>query len=123
RRDQDAAGRGGEDDSGLDRVVAADLLEVHGDDERCAEQQEPLDVLRHKRKVARSVPEEPRRKQRLLTGPLLATDEEEEREQEHRSEREERHRQRVPRAELKNPYYDEEHADRREDGADGIERT
>jgi len=33
RRDQDAERRSGEDHAGLDRVVAADRLEEHGDDE------------------------------------------------------------------------------------------
>ena len=54
RGDQDAERRGGEDDAGLDRAVAANHLQEDGDDERRAHQQQPLDVLGDEREVARS---------------------------------------------------------------------
>src|SRR6187402_1567009 len=44
RRDQDADGRRGEHDAGLDGVVTANGLQEDGDDERDTHQQQPLDV-------------------------------------------------------------------------------
>ena len=69
-RGEDAERRGGEDDAGLDRAVAAHLLQEDGDDERRPHQHQPLDVLRDEREVARPVLEEPGREQRLLPGAL-----------------------------------------------------
>ena len=52
--------RRGEDDAGLDRVVAANLLQEDGDDERDAHEQQPLDVLGDQPEVGGAVPEQRR---------------------------------------------------------------
>ena len=124
RRDQHADRRRGEDDPGLDRVVAADGLQEDGDDERDAHQQQPLDVLGHQPEVRRAVLEQPGRQQRLLARALASADVEEEPEQERGAD--------APAAPpsaaevavgLQDPEHDEEHADRRQDRADRVERS
>ena len=55
RRHQDAAGRRGEDHARLDRVVAANNLEVCRDDERSSDEQQPLHVLRDEAEVRGAV--------------------------------------------------------------------
>ena len=82
---EDAERRRGEDDARLDRAVAANLLQVDRDDERRAQEHQPLDVLRDEREVARPVLEEPGGEQRLLPRSLPGADEEEERQQEDRA--------------------------------------
>ena len=124
RGDQDARGRRGEDHSGLDRVVAADLLEEDGDDERDPHQQQPLDVLGDQAEVGRAVPEQPEREQRLPARRARA--------------RGCRGRTRpgsaAPTARntaisdefvvgLQDAEHDEEHADRRQDRSDHVERA
>ena len=121
RRGQDAERRCSEDDARLDRAVPADLLQEDGDDERRAQEDQPLDVLRDERQVARPVLEQAGREQRLLPRPLPGADEEEERQQEERADHEEDRQQAVVAAGLKDPEHDAEHAGPREDRADGVE--
>ena len=120
---EDAERRCGEDDARLDRAVAANLLQVDGDDERRPQEHQPLDVLRDEREVARPVLEQPRGEQCLLSGPLAGADEEEERQHEGRSDHQEDRHQGVVGAGLKDPDDDAEHADRRQDRPDRVERT
>ena len=72
RRCKDTQRRGGEDDAGLDRVVAADRLQEHGNDEGRPHQQQPLDVLRDEPEVRDSVLEQPGGQQRFFAGSLAA---------------------------------------------------
>ena len=122
-RGEDAERRRGEDDARLDRAVAANLLQVDGDDERRPQEHQPLDVLRDEREVARPVLEQPGGEQRLLPGPLAGADEEEERQQEERADHEEDRHEGVVAAGLKDPEDDAEHADRRQDRPDRVERA
>ena len=55
-----------EDETGLDGVVAPDLLQEDRDDERRPQQEQPLDVLRHEGEVAHAVLEELTREQRRV---------------------------------------------------------
>ena len=57
-RDQESDGGGGEDDAGLDGVVAAHDLQVGGDHERHAHQQQPLGVLGDESEVGGPIAEE-----------------------------------------------------------------
>ena len=61
----------GEDDAGLDRVVAAHDLQVGRDHERHAHEQQPLGVLGDQPEVGGAVAEQAGRQQRLLAGALL----------------------------------------------------
>jgi hypothetical protein len=76
--DQDADGRRGEDDAGLDGVVAANGLEEDRDHEGGPQQQQPLDVLGDQAEVGGAVAEQPGGQQRFLPGPLPGPDVEEE---------------------------------------------
>ncbi|WP_350247019.1 glycoside hydrolase family 15 protein [Rhodococcus sp. D-6] len=65
-----AGGGGGEDDAGLDRVVAADHLQECRDDERDTHQQQPLDVLGDEREIRRAIAEQAGRRQWHSAGPF-----------------------------------------------------
>ena len=78
RGQQDAAGGGGEDHAGLDGVVAPDDLQVGGDDEGGAHEQEPLHVLGDQPEVRRAVAEQSGRQQGLLVPAFAGADVEEE---------------------------------------------
>jgi hypothetical protein len=113
-RNQDAEGGRREDDARLDGVVPADGLQVDGDDERRAHENEPLRVLRDKAEIGRAVLEQSGGEQRFLTGSLSRADVERERGEEGGSDREEhRHEQDVA-VGLQDPQDDEEHADSRQ---------
>ena len=84
-------------------------------------QQQPLDVLRDEREVARAVLEQPGGQQRLLARPLAGADVEEEPDQEERADDEEDHEQRVVGPGLEDPEHEAEHADPGEDRPDRVE--
>ncbi len=83
--EQDADRRRGEDHACLDRVVAADDLQVGGDGERDPEKDQPLDVLRDEAEVGDAVAEQARREQRLLACGLLRAHGQEEPDQHQRA--------------------------------------
>src|SRR4029453_11236945 len=119
--DQDADRRRGEDDAGLDGVVAANGLEVDRDDERGPQQHQPLDVLGDKTEVGGAVAEQPGGQQRFFPGPLQGANPEEEPEQQGGSQgQEDRHQQAVA-AGLEDPEDHEQHAEGRKDRPDGVE--
>jgi hypothetical protein len=65
RRDQQADRRCGDDQAGLDRVVAAHDLQVSRNDERDPDEHEPPDVLRDQTEVGGAVAEQGGRQQHL----------------------------------------------------------
>ena len=123
RRDQDADGGRGEDDASLDRVVAANLLEEDGDGKRDAHEQQPLDVLGDEPEVRRVVLEQERGQQGFLAGSLASARVEKEPDEKRGSGRQQRRHQREVAVGLQNPEHDEEHADRRQDRSEPVERT
>ncbi len=72
---------GCEDQPRFDGAIATNGLQKDRDDEEASLQDEPLDVLCHQPKVRRTIAEQPARQKRLLSGPLLGSDVEEEPEQ------------------------------------------
>ena len=79
------------------------------------------DVLCDEGQIGDAVPEQPRREERLLSRPLLCADVEEEADQERDSDAQNTREEHVVGAGLQDPEDQEEHADRRQDRADGVE--
>jgi hypothetical protein len=121
RGDQDAGRRGGEDQTGFDRVVSAYDLEIHRYDKRDTHQDQPLDVLRAQGEVRGSVLEQAHAQQRLGPPAFERADVPEEPERQTGGEHGEHRNEQPVHADLKNRDHEEEHPGRRERGAGNVE--
>jgi hypothetical protein len=99
------------------------LLQVDGDDERCPHHDQPLEVLGDQREVADPVSKQTGREQRFPAGAFQPADVGVEPEQERDADHHEGNEQCVVDAGLQDPEHDEEHPDRRQDGAHQVEVT
>ena len=96
-------------------------MEEDGDDERRAQENQPLDVLRDESEIRRSIFEQAGRQERLPAGSFSPADVDEEPEQENCTDRRENRRENVVRPDLQDREHEAEQADGRENRADRVE--